>query len=73
MGALQMTVYTYTYTYVWYRIVEKVHRTSYEQNGVMLLQVSEDLFWLPKFSSVTNMLFELKLPTFNTLLHNYTG
>ena len=28
-------------------IVEKLHRTSYEQNGVMLLPVSEDLFWLP--------------------------
>ena len=28
-------------------------------------------FGYPKFSSVANMLFELKLPTFNTLLHNY--
>ena len=35
------------HVHVWYRIVEKLHRTSYEQNGVMLLQVSEDLFWLP--------------------------
>ena len=53
--------------------VEKLHPTSYEQNGIMLQQVSEDLFGYPKFSSVTYniMLFELKLPTFNTLLHNH--
>ena len=28
-------------------------------------------FCYPKFSSVTDMLFELKLPTFNILLHNH--
>jgi len=28
-------------------------------------------FGYPKYSTVTNMLFELGLPSFNTLIHNY--
>jgi len=36
----------------------------------MLLQMHKAFFVYAKYSSVTNMLLELKLPSFNTVLHN---
>jgi len=47
--------------------------TKYLPWFLMLLIVAENVlsvFGYPKYSSVTNMLLELGLPSFNTLIHN---